>query len=452
MYYYEVGLSAERHWENAVFTYAYEEDIELNRIVRVPFGKTKKLGLVLRKVKKPSFSLKSIERVLPHAEMPRLREFLNWYSGYYADSSGALYGQFLPNYLTVTPKITDLKTPEQKKIILGDQQKAAVEKITNHQKATVLHGVTGSGKTRVYIDLILSTIRKGQSALLLYPEISLTPQFVEELSLYVPLLVFHSQLSDSERSRLWHTVASTDQPYVVIGPRSAMFLPHRNLGCIIIDEAHESTYKQDSDIHYNALHVAGGLAKIHSAKLVLGSATPPVTETEQILSRGGQLVCMHDKAIEHNYKRSVQIVDLRKPDNFKKHPLLSDALLEKIQVALSNKKQTLLFINRRGTAKLVLCSGPDCDWQANCSSCELPMTFHHDSHVLICHTCGSRQKMPHTCPNCGSEISQKSFGSKAYVDDIQKLFPQANISRFDSDNLAEESFANNYNDVLSGNN
>ncbi len=404
----------------------------------------------MREVSKPKFATKTIEKVLAHPEMNTVRKFLNWYSAYYGNGSGMLYGQFLPNYVTVSPKVLDIHTPEAKELVLSPAQEKAVEQINDQTKPTILHGVTGSGKTRIYIDLIIRTLKSGRSALLLYPEISLTPQIVEELSLYAPLIVFHSQLSDAERSSLWHTVALSTQPHVVVGPRSALFLPHTNLGLIVIDEAHEASYKQDSDIHYNGLHTAAGLANTHNAKLVLGSATSPVTETEQIVGRGGKIICLHEKAIQHSLDKDVQIIDIRKKELFKKHSLLSDALLSKMQLAIKEKRQTLLFINRRGTAKLVVCSSPDCDWQATCDSCELPMTFHHDTHTLICHTCARKKAMPHNCPVCSSDIQQKVFGSKAFVEDVQKLFPQARIARFDSDNQADDTFASKYEDVVSG--
>jgi primosomal protein N' (replication factor Y) len=477
MKFYEIGLSAERHWKTAVFTYDSDLSVDLDKIVKVPYGKSSKLGIVLREVPKPEFKTKSIQNVLEYEPLQQMRAFLDWYSGYYANTSGLLYGQFLPKYLTFVPRTNSsnkdeisesssslgLSEPSNDQLInttfmdksklihpLSNAQKDVVNKIIDTIKPTVLHGITGSGKTRIYTELMIKTLESGKNALLLYPEIALTPQIVQELSSFLPLIVFHSQLSSSERSKLWHKVASSQKPHVIVGPRSAIFLPHSNLGIIIVDEAHESTYKQDSDIHYNGLHVAAGLANIHKAILVLGSATPPVTETSQILSKGGQLVCLHDKAIASNLSSEVEIVDIRRSDLFTKHPLISNTLIDKIQKATIDGKQSLLFINRRGTAKLIVCSSETCDWQANCSRCELPMTFHHDKHLLICHTCGNREKMPSQCPICDSNISQKVLGAKAYVEDVQKIFPSAKIARFDSDSKNEESFINRYQEIVTG--
>ncbi|MCA9323718.1 primosomal protein N' [Candidatus Saccharibacteria bacterium] len=452
MNYYKVGLAADRHWNEGVFTYASEEVLDTNTIVRVPFGRSKKFGFVIEKTTKPTFQTKQIESQLRLDSLEDFYSFRNWYSSYYADNTGTLYAQFLPNYLTAKPQVQELSAPKQEvpDLQLTTAQMRVVAQINKSTKPSVLHGITGSGKTRIYIELLKSELEKGRNGLLLYPEIALTPQIVKELSVYAPLLVFHSQMSDTERSRMWHTIATVDKPHIVVGPRSALFLPHKNLGIIIIDEAHESTYKQDTDIRYNSLHVAGGLANAHRAKLVIASATPPITETEQILSRGGELVCLHEKAIDTERKKSAQIVDQRVRENFKKHPLISDVLINSISQAISEKQQTLMFINRRGTAKLVVCSSDTCEWQATCSSCELPMTFHHDSHILTCHTCGRKQKMPQNCPVCSSDLSQKIFGTKAFVNDIEKLFPHASIARFDSDNTKDESFAQRYEEVSSG--
>ena len=454
MYYYEVGLGVARHWKSAVYTYSSEDAVEIGTIVVVPFGKQRKNGTVLKKVNKPEFELKSIYKTLEVKLESAHMQFMKWFSEYYSAQDSQVYSQFMPSYLK--PAKVNIPDINQKFLSLPElnkHQKTALSEINTTLKPSVLHGVTGAGKTRIYTHLLMEQVRKGKDALLLYPEISLTSQVVNELQKYAKVIVFHSGLTDSERSRLWHLVATKPRACIIVGPRSALFLPHKNLGIVIIDEAHESSYKQDSDVKYNSIYTAGGLCSVHGAKLLLGSATPPLSETEHILSRGGNLVCLHVKAIEQNAGdnntfKEINVVDAKARDSFSKHSMISNELIKAVSNALAKNEQTMLFINRRGTAKLVLCS--TCDWQADCEQCDLPLTYHHDTHKLLCHTCGLKSNMPNVCPNCESSTNLKSLGSKAIVDDIARLFPSAKIGRFDSDTEKAESFSVNYDDIKTG--
>ena len=454
MYYYEVGLGVAKHWKTAVYTYSCEDIIEIGTIVVIPFGKQRKNGTILRSVKKPEFALKSIYKSLDVKLENTHTQFMKWFAEYYGAQDSQVYSQFMPSYLKPVKKVEE---PVSKKFEplpeLNNNQKTAKNEIGATLKPSVLHGVTGAGKTRIYTHLLMEQVNAGKDALLLYPEISLTSQIVNELQKYASVIVFHSGLTDGERSRLWHLVASKSQACIVVGPRSALFLPFKNLGIVIIDEAHESSYKQDSDIKYSSIYTAGGLVAAHGAKLLLGSATPPLSETEHILSRGGNLVCLHEKAIEqnaggNNTHKEINVVDAKARDSFSKHSMISNELIMAVSNALAKNEQTMLFINRRGTAKLVLCNS--CDWQADCEQCDLPLTYHHDSHKLLCHTCGRKSDMPNVCPKCGSATNLKSLGSKAIVDDIGRLFPSAKIGRFDSDTEKAESFSVNYEDIRTG--
>lgn len=453
MHYYEIGLGAEKYWGTGVFTYSSDDDLITGSIVRVPFRKQKKYGIVLKTVEKPDFPVKEIDKLLEIKITKQTFEFMEWYTKYYNAEKTQVYSQFLPNYLTANQKTMDLNTDDRQSLpALSKVQSKALEEINSTKKPSVLHGITGAGKTRIYTHLLIEQLKSGKNALLLYPEISLTSQIVNELKKYAPVIVFHSQLTNAERSKLWYSVATKTQPCIIIGPRSAIFLPYLNLGIVIIDEAHESSYKQENDVRYSSIYTAAGLCASHTAKLVLGSATPPVSETEHILGHGGNLVCLHHKALkfESDEDKEVLIIDAKKRDNFSIHPLISDTLIKSINCALDKNEQIILFINRRGTAKLVLCGSADCDWQAECEHCELPMTYHHDAHQLVCHTCGRKKVMPTTCPVCSNKTELKSLGSKAIVEDITKLFPAAKIARFDSDTEKTESFNQNYDAILAG--
>jgi primosomal protein N' (replication factor Y) len=229
-----------------------------------------------------------------------------------------------------------------------------------------------------------------------------------------------------------------------------MFLPHQNLGLIIVDEAHDSAYKQDSGTRYNGLLVAGALSKLHNSKLILGSATPPLQETHQILQKNGSLVCMHKLAKPSDFgKKEFAVIDMREKQNRSSNHLLSKELINRIKQSLDDKKQSLIFLNRRGTARLMLCE--NCGWHAECPNCDMPLTHHHDSFKLQCHVCGFNRPSISICPDCSHNLTLRSLGTKAIQEDLKSLFPDAVIARFDSDNKKADSFSENFDNVKSGN-
>jgi primosomal protein N' (replication factor Y) (superfamily II helicase) len=292
----------------------------------------------------------------------------------------------------------------------------------------------------------------GKSVLILYPEISLTSQLEQTLIDYFGsgvVSVYHSRQTKSQQRHSWIRIHDGKKPAIVIGPRSALFLPHRNLGLVIIDEAHDGSYKQDSGTRYSGIVAAAALARQHKAQIILGSATPPVQETKQIVSKGGALVCMHNLAKDNiGDVKNFIIVDMTKSKNISKSYLLSNTLVDHIKTALLNKKQILLFLNKRGTARMLLCE--TCGWHASCPRCEMPLTHHHDSFSLQCHVCGFRQRSIISCPDCDRTLILKNPGIKAVEEDLKVLFPSAIIARFDSDNKKIESFQENYETIKSG--
>jgi primosomal protein N' (replication factor Y) len=453
MHYYLVRIGVQRHWKREEYTYASEQTIAPCTIVRVPFGKKKKIGYVVSVVKNPSFETKEISDIYTACVSDASLRFMDWFSSYYLLASTEVAGIFFPAYLQKIiesqEQLPDVN-PGLPLEVLTPEQDLAVQSITSTTSAVVLHGVTASGKTRIYLELVRKQLEHKRNVLILYPEISITPQLAFEIEKIAPVVVFHSQLTDAERSRIWSLVLANTQPMVILGARSALFLPFQNLGAVIVDEAHDSAYKQDNHPRYHSLYVAGGLARSHNAQLVFGSATPPITETELILGAGGKLVCLHEKAIKQQYSINKCIVDMRDKQSFNHHPLLSDTLIDSIRQALLTGKQSLLFINRRGTSRIVLCENQSCDWLATCRFCELPLTYHHDRHILLCHTCGTREKLQSQCPKCQSNIRLTSLGSKAIVQEIKKLFPAARIERYDSDTEKDESFYATYESVRNG--
>ncbi len=449
MNYYEVALATPARWKHANLTYHFDGELELHNVVQVPFGSTYKVGYVVRAVKKPAFETKQVyaheNDKLPYLSL----EFKKWLKEFYGGDDNDALNLLFPNYLKIPKKILIADTTEKQPLLeLSPEQQRSYDEIKSGNASALLRGITGSGKTRIYTHLIASTLSQNKSALLLLPEILLTTQLVDVLEKHFSCIVFHSKLTNSQRSKLWFKVLRSKEPLVIIGARSSLFLPFTNIGLIIIDEAHDSSYKQESDLRYNSLFVAGGLARIHKAQLVLGSATPPVTESYFLLKNGGTLVDLPIKALGNTGDSQLQIINRNDRDLFKRHPILSNKLLDQISDTIKSGKQSIIFLNRRGTARLLACE--QADWHAECPRCDLPLTYHHDTFKLLCHSCGHREKPPATCPVCHSRVKASSMGVKSVVNDLEKLFPDAKIGRYDSDNSKEEAFYSNYHAIRQG--
>jgi primosomal protein N' (replication factor Y) len=229
-----------------------------------------------------------------------------------------------------------------------------------------------------------------------------------------------------------------------------LFSPVKSVGLIVVDESHEPAYKQEQAPHYQAVRVASQLARFHGATLILGSATPSVAD--YYIARQKQKPVLRMKLPAREIKNSevtTEIIDLKNRDNFSRSGYLSDALIAAIKNSLSRGEQRLLYLNRRGTARVILCH--NCGWQAVCPHCDLPLTYHHDIHNLQCHTCGFHQSVPTSCPECGNtEIVFKVVGTKAIEEEARKLFPDARVMRFDTDNKKAERFEQHYEAVRAG--
>jgi primosomal protein N' (replication factor Y) len=460
-YYYEVSLALPAIWKKNIYTYSSTEQLEMGTIVKVPFGSVEKLGFVNKVISEPEFKTKPLSSSL-NLKLPiESINLVEWMSAYYPGTPGTITQLFLPAILKSISSLKPVKSTDiasEDELVapkLTDAQRNAYELLASKDspKTQVLHGITGSGKTRLYCELATKYLSEGKNVLLLYPEISLTSQLEHTLKEFFDgndLHTYHSMRKPTEQKRTWSAVHSKTGGQITIGPRSALFLPHQNLGLIIIDEAHDGAYKQDSGTRYNGIMVAGALSKLHGAKLILGSATPPVQETQQILSKNGSLVCMHSLARKELYgKKEFVVVDMREKQSKSTNHLLSKKLVDSIKQSIANKKQSLIFLNRRGTARLVLCE--NCGWHAECPNCDMPLTHHHDSFQLQCHVCGFHKPSMTFCPDCNSSLSLKNLGTKAIEEDLKSLFPDARVARFDSDNNKADSFSENYEKIRDGN-
>lgn len=450
-------MASQTYHGSEALTYSFSDSLPVGTLVRIALRQRSTLGIVVRQVPKPAFDTKPIAAVAPLPPLPPEHlQLLRWMYAYYPAPLGTVVRQFVPP-TEVFPQLDRAAstTPDKPAGVslppLTSEQSAALDTITG-PGTFLLHGITGSGKSRVYVELAARSLAAGTSAIILTPEIGLTAQLTrtfEQAFGADHVYVLHSQMSAAERRNVWYRLLLRQQPCVVIGPRSALFSPLRAIGLIVLDEAHDKAYKNESAPHYHASRVAAKLASLHGATLVLGSATPSVEDVYLAQMKQRPIIAMNALAKASDASVTTTMVDMRDRTNFSRHPLLSTLLIEHIGEAMQRGEQTLLFLNRRGTANVVLCS--QCGWQSLCSNCDLTLTYHGDTHELRCHVCGRTEPLPTACPQCGNaEILFKSVGTKAVVDAVQKLFPAARIQRFDTDAKKAERLERHLDHIAAG--
>ena len=329
------------------------------------------------------------------------------------------------------------KSSEQPKTLTMKQQQTveAVEKVFAERRTALLFGVTSSGKTEIYIDLILKELEKGKSVLYLVPEIGLTTQLVARLKGIIgdKLLVYHSRMNDSERVEVWNEVSATDCR-VVIGARSALFLPFRHLGLIVVDEEHDTSYRQtDTMPHYTAKSATAFLAQIFDAKILLGSATPSI-ETYAMASVGRIGLVRLDERYGEIRMPDIELIDLTEMYHKKRmRGHFSLELIDAINATLSEGQQVILFQNRRGYSLTLECR--DCGFVAKCNRCDVSLTYHKHIGALKCHYCGFLvYDSAKVCRRCGSHaVHYSGFGTEQVETEAQELFPEARVGRLDFD-------------------
>lgn len=328
-------------------------------------------------------------------------------------------------------------TPQNAKLLNEAQQEAYNQVLMQFMKKNVvlLHGVTSSGKTEIYIHLILKALQDHKQVLFLLPEIALTVQIMERLQRVFGsrLGIYHSKYSDAERVEIWKKQVSACPYDIIIGARSAALLPFKNLGLVIIDEEHETSYKQqDPAPRYHARSAAIMLASMYGAKTLLGSATPCM-ETYTNAKNGKFGYVRLDKRYKDIALPKIEVVDVKDMTRRKmmKGPF-SPRLLEAIQESLDNNKQVILFQNRRGFVPIVECQ--DCGWIPKCEHCDVSLTMHKNTNLLTCHYCGYTYAIPKVCPKCGGiHLRGRGFGTEKIEDQIMELFPEAKVARMDLD-------------------
>ncbi|WP_123054120.1 primosomal protein N' [Clostridium sp. JN-1] len=344
----------------------------------------------------------------------------------------------------------EYKKYEAKKLNL--EQNAAVENILKSQeKVFLIHGVTGSGKTEIYMHLVSEMIKQNKECIILVPEIALTPQMVERFKgrFGRNISVFHSKLSDGERYDEWLRVKQ-GKVKVAIGARSAIFLPFNNLGLIVIDEEHEESYKSDSNPKYNAREIGKMQSELKGCKLVLGSATPSIETYYDCINKDVQLITIKNRA-DGALMPDVKIVDMREELMNSNKSIFSRKLYQGIEDRLNKKEQIILFLNRRGFSTFVSCR--KCGYVFKCRHCDISLTYHSEQRKLICHYCGASQSIPRICPKCGSKyVKFFGVGTEKVEREIKKLFPSAVTLRMDFDTTrTKNSYEQIYNDFKNGN-
>jgi primosomal protein N' (replication factor Y) len=456
MWFYEVAPTRIVRADQATFTYESNKPLNAGTLVTIPIGKQTSIGVVMKSVGKPAYVTKPItDSIEPHSIPQSLVELALWLAEYYRTPLATVLQTILPRGLTtkrrVQEKTKKINLRSRTQIVLNTQQTKAVTSIMNQHSGTVLlQGVTGSGKTEVYKEIARRTIAAGNSVIVLVPEISLTSQIIDEFTHDFPnLIVTHSHMTEAQRHIAWKQALQATEPVVIIGPRSALFMPVQHLGAIIVDEAHEPSYKQEQAPRYSALRAASVLGKLSKSRVIFGSATPLIAD-RYLAERNNSLIVHLTTSARGNAQAShVSLVDMTKRENFKKHRFLSNKLLEAIEHNIDSGNQTLIFHNRRGSASTTLCE--HCGWSAQCPRCFVPLVLHADTYTMSCHICDTKQKVPTTCPVCSSaDIIHKGIGTKLIEAELKKLFPKATIARFDGDNSNTETVNERYNELYTG--
>lgn len=454
MKFLDVGVSSTKYHGASALTYSSPVSLEIGTIVEVPLRSGTSLGVVLGHAKsQPKFQAKPITTAYD-VQLPKLQlDLLAWLRRYYPAPLSTIVQLFLPPKVgQPLPTITQTKTVS-KLPPLTEEQTQALKLLSQTKSSTaLLHGDTGTGKTRVYLELARQSLVAGKSAIILVPEIGLTPQMIQFFQSQFPGCVnsIHSNMTPKERRETWRAIYDNPEPQVVIGPRSALFMPVNNLGLVVVDEAHDTGYKQDQLPYYEATRAAAKLAALAGGLCLYGTATPRLADYWHLsqhqtpIARLSQQINKQIKLPQHH------IIDASQRHSFARSSVFTEPMLEAIASTLAKRQQVLVFLNRRGTARFVSCGA--CGWHAACPNCDTPLTYHGDAHQMQCHTCGIKQSVPTSCPDCGSaELRYQRRGTKALQTELNKLFAEARIARFDSDNTKEEGLANQYQALSDGN-
>lgn len=433
------------------------EDITGKR-VKIHFGRTKTTGFVyaVSDIPGSSFKLKKIDEVID--EEPVITKESLYLSEYIAENYVCSLGEAIASVIPVSmkppkrvPKEKSYKpVSEAKKHVLNEAQARAVELITrsierNSAETFLLHGITASGKTEIYLNCIEYALNSGKSAIMLIPEISLTTQFVEIVSKRFgdEVGVWHSGVSNVEKYKLYSR-AKNGKIKIMLGARSAVFAPFKKLGLIIIDEEHEHTYKQEQKPSYDAREIASWRARYHNAAVVLGSATPSLESFRDAAEKRITLIELPER-IDKKALPEVKVLSLK--NKIYASSLLMPETVSAISQALARREQIIVFLNRRGYSPSIMCR--KCATVYQCPNCSISMVYHRNPDTLKCHYCGEAKSLPIICPVCGAkDIAVFGTGTQKVEDELKKLFPNTKVFRLDGDTASsKETYQKAYNGI-----
>lgn len=424
---------------------------QIGKRAEVKFGNRRLTGIIVKLFDElpkdlpyDASKIRPIIRVLD--EEPLLTsELINlgiWMSNYYLTPIGEILNSMIPSGKRETSSqdfsFTD-EFPEQKIVTLSDEQKKAIESITSSNNETVkfhyLYGTTGSGKTEVFLQVAENILKKGKGIIYLVPEIGLTPQVIEAVTMRFgsTVAVLHSGLTPSQKLTEWNRILHKEAR-IVIGARSAVFAPVPQLGLIIIDEEHDGSYKSNNTPRYHARQIAMYRCSKLAIPLLMGSATPSVESWNSISN--GQFECHKlTKRLAGGAPPKIKIIDLSKQPSSGQS--ISQELFEAIDKAVAKKRQAILFLNRRGFNHFFRCSY--CGYELKCKNCSVPLTYHKSINRLKCHYCGWSLEAPNSCPQCGSfDVGYSGFGTEFIEAEVKAKFPNARVVRVDTDSLTKK--------------
>lgn len=426
-------------------TYEAPDDLHLKRgqIVSLPLGRRKARGIL---VSETTEGIKETLKQIPPQEDISLQlpenflSWLEWVSSYYQHPMGLLLSSTFPSLKEKQKKkveaLLEATVPPQ----LTEEQSQVLNQIQIDQgfQRFLLHGVTGSGKTEVYLNLFDRVEKLGKKGLLLVPEIALTPQLVDRFSSRFPgkVAFLHSQLTERERTDQWYSMIRGEKS-ILIGARSALFCPLEKWDLIVIDEEHEPSFKQEEKLRYHARDSAIVMAQKHNCTIILGSATPSLESWKNVNDQKFKLLTMKNR-VENRALPGIEIVELRKEVKNPDRPFwLSETLHQCLIETFEAGNQSILFLNRRGVSQIVMCRS--CGFTKDCPSCDISLTLHGET-SLICHYCGYEERLISQCSNCREgEIVPIGLGTEKVEKEIQELFPTARIARADRDEIQNRS-------------
>lgn len=432
-------------FNNSLLTYKSDTQLNPGDLVEVPLGKRVTGGCVLNRVdpnQDEKIKVKKIRGIIEDdLNISSEIDFLTWVSKYYHYPLGQLIFDTLPKILKRPREINLIKgqglidnivLEEEQEKVWTDLNQINLEQFSKR----LIHGVTGSGKSYLYLKFIKKVLEKGRRVLFLVPEINLTPQFVKffEEHLSVPIYLYHSDISNSDKYNLWKIMQKEDSPSLVIGVRSSIFIPMNNLGCIVVDEEHDNSFKQDDRCTYNARDIALKKGHLKKIPVVLGSATPSMETFNNFRESGSYLELT--KRYSKGSLPNINLVDLRESDygeDFENWPIPVKTL-DAVSKRLEQGEQVLFFINKLGFANYVQCRS--CGHTFECPNCSVSLTMFKGRRELSCHSCTYKEPMPEMCPTCQNmSLLNKGFGTEKVAEVLNSYFSDKNIGRFDRDEI-----------------